>query len=321
MGRITLPMILPENLPAQAGFHTPVLLPRVMEGLDVKPGKKYIDATLGGGGYTDEILKLGGIVLGIDQDQDAIDFVRQKYQINKDIFLEHGNFRDLKEIAHSYGFNQVAGILFDLGMSSYQLEKSGRGFSYQGDEPLDMRMDKNLESTAADIINKFSKEQLYEIFTKYAEELNSRAIAQAVTGARSLKGEISTTRQLSVILNEVLEKLYRNEKVESKHRKIRQTKARIFQALRIKVNYELENLETGLTQAIELLEREGRVIVLSYHSLEDRLVKFKFKKYESQGLIKIITRKPIIPGESEIFQNPRARSAKLRIAQKLIHKL
>lgn len=305
-------------------FHTPVLLSEVLTAQRVEKGKKYIEATMGGGGYTDEILKLGGIVLGIDQDQDAIDFVRQKYQkpnskyqINKDIFIERGNFKDLKEIALSKGFKQVAGIIFDLGMSSYQLEGSGRGFSYKYDEPLDMRMDTRVRLKALDLLNNYSKEKLYEIFTKYAEELHSRAIAEAVVRARSVNGDIIRTSTLSQLIDDVLGRIYSKAGKFNKLKIIQATKARIFQALRIEVNDELENLEKGLRQAIDLLGTGGKIAILSYHSLEDRCVKLIFKKEAQLGKLKILAKDFMRAEKYEIEENPRAKSAKLRIVEKV----
>ncbi len=300
-------MILPEN------FHTPVLLPQVIEGLKIEKGNKYIDATLGGGGYTDEILKFGGIVLGIDRDQEAIQYVREKLEDrnlkldeSRNFYLVHGNFRDLGEIAHSKGFVDVAGIIFDLGMSSFQLEKSKRGFSYAGDEELDMRMDTRQDLTAADLINNLNREKLYEIFTKYAEELHSRAIVDAIVFARTVKS-ITRTSQLAGLIEDTVgkDKFYHS------------TKARIFQALRIALNEELENLDRGLEDAIGLLGKFGRVLVLSYHSLEDRIVKLKFKKAQEMARLKILTAVPIRAEYEEIALNSKAKSAKLRIAEKI----
>lgn len=293
-------------------YHTPVLLPQVIRALEVKKGKKYIDTTLGGGGYVDEILKLGGIVLGIDADESAIEYSRHKYQksnskhqINKDIFLVHGNFRDLHEIAHSQGFDEVFGIIFDLGMSTYQLEGSKKGFSYAGDEILDMRMDIRQNLTAADLLNRGDKEKLYEIFTKYAEELHSRAIVDAIVCARAIK-KITNTGELVKLIETVIKKdqFYHS------------TKARIFQALRIAVNDELNNLERGLTDAIGLLAKTGKIAVLSYHSLEDRIVKLKLKNAQDHLQLKILTHKPVRASFKETQENSKAKSAKLRIAEK-----
>ena len=296
-----------------SSFHLPVLLPEIVSYLRVKRGKKYIDATLGGGGHSFEILRLGGIVLGIDVDQDAIEYIKKKLGIgnwelgiNKRIFIEQGNFADLLDIAKKHGFNQVDGILFDLGMSSYQLDLSGRGFSYLKEELLDMRMDKNRERRAVDIVNLASEEELYEIFTKYAEELHSRDVASAIVCSRALES-IKTTRDLIKIIKTAL----RNDNLSNR------VYARIFQALRIAVNEELEVLKKGLKQGWELLSEGGRLLVISYHSLEDRLVKAFYKRNEDLGFLKIVNKKPIKASLFERNRNPRARSAKLRIAEKI----
>lgn len=311
-------------------FHTPVLLPQVIKSLNVRKGRKYIDATLGGGGYAFEILKLGGIVLGIDQDQDAIDYVREKLkdgsclpageagklEERKNLYLEHGNFRDLKKIAHSKGFGEVAGIIFDLGMSSYQIEGSGRGFSYRKNEPLDMRMDKKNKLKASDLINTYSKDELYEIFTKYSEEIHSRPIAEAIVRARSLEGKIDKTGQLTKIIEGVLERIDPAGKL-NKTKAYQGTKARIFQALRIAVNNELENLKSGLEQAFELLDLDGRLSVLTYHSLEDRIVKLTFKDKKYKSKLKDLKIGYLEPDWQEIKSNPKARSAKLRSVERI----
>jgi len=296
-----------------SSFHLPVLLPEIVSYLRVKRGKKYIDATLGGGGHSFEILRLGGIVLGIDVDQDAIEYIKKKLGIgnwelgiNKRIFIEQGNFADLLDIAKKHGFNQVDGILFDLGMSSYQLDLSGRGFSYLKEELLDMRMDKNRERRAVDIVNLASEEELYEIFTKYAEELHSRDVASAIVCSRALES-IQTTRDLIKIIKTAL----RNDNLSNR------VYARIFQALRIAVNEELEVLKKGLKQGWELLSEGGRLLVISYHSLEDRLVKAFYKRNEDLGFLKIVNKKPIKASLFERNRNQRARSAKLRIAEKI----
>lgn len=312
-------MILSDN------FHKPVLLSLVIEALKVEKGKKYIDATIGGGGYTEEILKLGGIVLGIDADKDAIEYVRKKFpakgwsasgrEVNKKLFLEQGNFANLKKIASKYGFEKTAGIIFDLGMSSYQLEKSGRGFSYERDEPLDMRMDKNIQFDAGELLNSYSEDRLYEIFSIYAEELHSRAIAKAIVRARSLNNGLTRTGELSGIIKDVLNRIYALKQNDT-FRLFQKTKARIFQAIRIVVNNEMENLEIGLNDGIDLLDISGRIIVLSYHSLEDRKVKMNFRKRQFMNKLEILNL-PLRATYDEIKINSKARSVKLRIAQKI----
>ncbi|MBI3379887.1 16S rRNA (cytosine(1402)-N(4))-methyltransferase RsmH [Candidatus Gottesmanbacteria bacterium] len=312
-------MILPSN------FHTPVLLPQVILALRIEKNKKYIDATLGGGGYADEILNLGGIVLGIDQDEDAIEYVKEKCKvhsakckINENLYLELGNFAELKSIADKFNFDKVAGIIFDLGMSSYQLEGSGRGFTYKEDEPLDMRMDKKSELTAGDIINKYSKERLHEIFTKYAEELHSRAVAEAIVRTRSLEGKILRTKDLLQLVESVLDRIYLQKNYFHKFKIYQSTKARIFQALRIEVNNEIENLQKGLLQAFNLLAIGGRIGVLSYHSLEDRTTKLIFRKMQNEGKLKSVNSNLIKAEKKEQQDNPKAKVAKLRVVERII---
>jgi len=337
-----------------SSFHSPVLLAEVLEGLSVSPGKKYIDATIGGGGHTDQILKLGGLVLGIDQDIDAINYLKRKYsrlsgihdavvahssqtasgqknrpkadqplaeninnQIGRNLFLAHGNFSNLKKIADKFRFKPVSGILFDLGMSSYQLEKSGRGFSWQRDEPLDMRMDETSGITAADILNSGSNEALYEIFSKYSEELNSGTISRAIFRARTIDGQIKRTIQLVAIIEKELRKIYPSL-LPFEFEKIRSgVLSRIFQALRIKVNDEIKDIKLGLSHAIDLLATGGRLVVISFHSIEDRIVKINFKQAGQQDKVRLITKQPIVAQQREIATNYRSRSAKLRIVEKI----
>lgn len=301
-------MILPH------ATHIPVLLPEVLAGLDVKEGKKYIDATIGGGGHSFEILRRGGKVLGIDRDEDAL---KSNLKIGEDLILVKGNFKDIDVIAKRCGWEDVAGILFDLGMSTHQLKESGRGFTFERDEPLDMRMDTSQKMSGADVINTFSREELYEIFTKCAEELHSRAIAEAIVRARTLDGAITRTSQLVRIIDSLLPDLYRGSDQNAFFKIRMQTLARIFQAIRITVNDELKNLEGGLCQGINVLGKEGRLVVLSYHSLEDRLVKLLIKEEVQKGTLQRITKKPVTAKREEIALNPKSRSAKLRIAQKL----
>ena len=304
-------------------FHLPVLLRETITGLAVARNKKYIDATLGGGGHSLEIIKSGGVLLGIDQDIEAIIYFTKLLNINnlqsllgKKIFLVQENFVHLKKIAEKNGFKQISGILFDLGVSSYQISTSSRGFSYLETQELDMRMDQRTSLTAKDIINKFKAEELYEIFTAYSEELHSRTIADAIIRARALK-KIITGSDLVEILKNIINKInpgmpdYKFEKL------LHKTSARIFQALRIRVNNELDNLKIALDEALNLLGFDGRLAVISYHSLEDRIVKIKFREWERRDKVKMINRQPILASEIEQQSNRKSRSAKLRIVAKL----
>ncbi|MEK7119809.1 MAG: 16S rRNA (cytosine(1402)-N(4))-methyltransferase RsmH [Patescibacteria group bacterium] len=274
-------------------YHIPVMVQEVIEGLQINPGKRYIDATIGGGGHGVEIVRRGGLLLGIDQDTEAIEEVKR---IFKDWKIVQGNFRDIGKLAREHGFSEVDGVLFDLGVSGHQFDSASRGFSYRfGDAPLDLRLDQKKGRTAADIIARASEEELYEIFAKYGEEERAGAIAHAVVLARRVK-PIATTGQLAAIVSES-----------------QPTLSRVFQALRIAVNDELEALREGLLGSESLLVSGGRLAVISFHSLEDRIVKEFFKR----AIWKMITKRPQRASFHEVEENIRSRSAKLRVAEKL----
>ena len=287
-------------------FHTSVLLQESISFLKVRPGEKYIDATIGGGGHAFEILKRGGKVLGIDVDEEAIAYVKGKFKIGEDLVLVKGNFRDIGEIARSHNFGTVSGIIFDLGASSYQFDQALRGFSFGKVGPLDMRMDRSLSVKAADLVNGLTKRELYELFRTLGEERYARTIADSITRARRIK-PIETTSELAQIV----------EKAAPRKEKDRIHPAtRVFQALRIVVNDERNNIRVALPGAYSLLTRQGRMVVISFHSLEDRIVKNAFKKFTEEDLGLLITKKPIIPTEAEVQDNRRARSAKLRVIER-----
>ncbi len=282
-------------------YHQSVLKDEAIDYLGVKSGKLYIDATAGGGGLTEEIINQGGKVLAIDQDFEAIEYLKTKKLEN--LTLVNDNFSHIYKIASDNGFLKVAGILFDLGVSSHQLENTNRGFSFQNEGPLDMRMDPNVNITAFDFVNNFDKRRLNEIFQSYGQEKFSLAITDAIISARQIE-PIRTTSQLSEIVSEV----YRKKGIKTKLNPATQ----VFQALRIVVNSELLNLKETLPQTLELLETGGRLVVISFHSLEDGIVKRFFKQTES---LKVLTKKPVGPSSFEIESNPRSRSAKLRAAE------
>lgn len=289
-------------------YHTSVLLQEVIDGLRVQKGKKYIDATMGAAGHTEKIIEKGGAVLSIDQDIEAIQYVQQNFQLsisNAQLRIVQGNFAHIEQIAKDNGFAQVAGILFDLGVSSHQLDSADRGFSFLQEAPLDMRMSDALSVRAADLVNGLNKGELLELFTKYGEEPFAKRIAQQIIAVRSVQ-PIETTTELASLVARVYPK--GNHKVHPA--------TKVFQALRIAVNDELRSLEIGLAQALSLLEQNGRVAVISFHSLEDRIVKHTFVNWEEKGLGKIITPKPIEPTETEVTENRRSRSSKLRIFEK-----
>jgi len=291
-----------------AEFHKPVLLKEAIEYLQVKPGEWYIDATVGGGGHGVEILKLGGKLLGIDCDPEAIKAAEKRFTTacpNASWQLAQENFAHLKKIAGKFGISRIGGIVFDLGVSSYQLEMPKRGFSFNLKGPLDMRMDPRLKITAGDLVNGLNKGELAELFFKLGNERYSRKLADAICKERRIK-PIRTSEELVKIICQVV----------GKSGKIHPA-TRSFLALRMAVNDELNNLKIGLTQAIDLIKTGGRMVVISFHSGEDRIVKLFFKKEAIENKLMIITKKPIQPGETEITSNPRSRSAKLRVAQKL----
>lgn len=288
-------------------YHKPVLINETIEYLNIQKGKKYIDATLGGGGHTVEILKKGGSVLGIDQDQDALRFVQANYESSINDYslkLVKGNFKEIKELAYKEGFTAVNGVLFDLGVSSYQFDKAERGFSFKKEGPLDMRMDQAQTISARDIIAVLSKKELEELFIRLGEEYKARRIAERIVEARK-NFPITTTKQLADIVAGREGGFYRIHPA-----------TKVFQALRIAVNDELNAVSIALPQAIDLLTDQGRLIVISFHSLEDRIVKHTFLDWQKKGKGKVITKKPIEASLEEQQKNKRSRSAKLRVFQK-----
>lgn len=299
-------------------YHTSVFLDEILDLLQVKKGKKYIDATLGGGGHTFEILKRGGLVLGLDTDQEAIDYVNREWQkiseeldLNpENLTLAKGNFRDLGEIAHLNKFTNPAGIIYDLGVSSHQVDTGERGFSFLKEGPLDMRMDKDNPVKASDLVNVLTKGELYDIFFRLGQERRARSISDSIIRARRIK-PIQTTEDLARIVQEA----YRIRGPITTFTKANINK-RVFQALRIAVNSELENLDQTLPQALETMEKGGRIAVITFHSLEDRIVKLKFKDFQEKNLGTIITKKPLMPTQKEMEENRRSKSAKLRVFEK-----
>lgn len=291
-------------------YHEPVLVFEVLDALRVTPGKKYIDGTVGGGGHSWEIVKRGGILLGIDTDREAVEETKEVFRIkNKELRIEEnwtiiqGNFRDIEVIAKEHGFGAVDGILFDLGVSSHQLDTPSRGFSYRfGDSALDLRMRQEEGVTAAQLVRGASEEELYEIFTTFGEEERAGAIAHAIVRSRSVNPVRSTADMVSVVESAGIPK-----------QEVSGVLSRIFQALRIVINDELKAVEEGIHGAKRLLAPGGRLAVISFHSLEDRIVK---RKMREAGWM-VTPRKPILASEEEISRNRRSRSAKLRIAAKI----
>jgi 16S rRNA (cytosine1402-N4)-methyltransferase len=311
------------NLEMPVTIHEPVLVKETIEALAVRPGGRYIDCTLGGGGHAAAILdnsSPGGQLLGIDSDPEAIHTARTRLEAYSDsTLLINENFANLQATCLKHDFFPVHGILFDLGLSSLQLNDSMRGFSFQLDGPLDMRFSPEQETTAADIVNNYSEMELARLIRTYGEETRSRQIARYIIKERP----INTTLKLAQII----------EKAVGGRRERIHPATRTFQALRIAVNRELESLEAALKQAINLLGFEGRLVVISYHSLEDRIVK-RFIRQEARGCIcppgtpvcicghqpslRLIGKRIITPSPAEVRLNPRSRSAKLRVAERII---
>lgn len=306
--------------------HTTVLLKETVDGLNIKPDGIYVDCTLGGAGHSEYLLSQlsdQGRLFSFDQDETAIENAKVRLsQYGKRVTLIQSNFKYLKEELHALGIEKVDGVLYDLGVSSPQLDTPERGFSYQHDAPLDMRMDQSASISAFDVVNKWAYEDLVRIFFQYGEEKFSKQIARKIEAAREKKS-IETTYELVELIKEGIPAPAR--------RKGGHPAKRVFQAIRIAVNDELSVFEDSLEQAISILNPQGRISVITFHSLEDRICKKVFKEASSlpdlpHGLpvvpdeykptLKLITRKPILPSEDELEGNNRARSAKLRIAEK-----
>ncbi len=302
--------------------HTPVMTPEVLQALNVQPGGRYIDATLGEGGHSKSILSAadpGGQVLGLDADPEAVAVATERLAGAGGTFLAlNVNFRDIRATALRYEFVPVHGVLFDLGVSSLQLDRETRGFSFRRADPLDMRFSFDQQLTAADIVNEYAESELADLIFHLGEDRAARRIARAIVRNRP----ISTSLELAELI----------EKVSPRRGRRTNPATRTFQAIRIAVNDELSALETALEQAVSLLGQDGRLAVISYHSLEDRIVKNFIRKQASDCIcppgtpvcrcdhlatVKTITRRPIVPTDAEIDSNRRARSARLRVAERI----
>lgn len=307
--------------------HKSVLLDETIEGLGIKPNGIYVDGTLGGGGHAYEVCsKLGenGRFIGIDQDDAAIKAAGERLKEFKDkVTIVRDNYSNMKQVLHNLSIDKVDGIVLDLGVSSYQLDTADRGFSYMSDAPLDMRMDQRQELTAKDIVNQYSEMQLYYIIKDFGEDKFAKNIAKHIVRARALK-EIETTGELSEIIKAAIPM---KQRLTGGH-----PAKKTFQAIRIELNKELEVLKNSLDDMIEILNNEGRICVITFHSLEDRIVKNIFRKNENpctcpsdfpvcicgkQSKGKVITRKPILPSELEIEENKRSKSSKLRVFERI----
>jgi len=304
-------------------FHTPVLLKESIKYLVTDTSGVYFDGTLGFGGHSEAILNRlnnKGILIATDVDKDSFTFSKNKFKDNPCIRLYNFNFSLIDTISKIEAVSYFDGIFADLGVSSFQLDNPSSGFTYRTEAKLDLRMDKNKVISAADIVNSFSEEEIANIIFKYGEEKNSRNIARSIINKRKIK-KIGTTTELREAIEEVTSEKY-----------LSKTLSRVFQALRIYVNDELETLKSFLTKAVNLLKVNGRIVIISYHSLEDRIVKDHFKyetlecicpkdypvcKCDKERRMKILTKKPVTPSSAEVNLNLRARSAKLRAAERL----
>ena len=293
-------------------YHTPVLLKEVVTQLQPRSGSLFVDCTVGGGSHARELLRASGPdgqLIGLDWDEEAMAAARQTLsEFGARVQLVRANFVELERVLMSLGITAVDGVLFDLGVSARQFDEPARGFSFLREGPLDMRMSRQLGATARDVLRTASVEELARIFRVYGEERRARAIAREIDRAR-VRQPIETTTQLARLVERVL-----GPKRSATH-----PATRVFQALRIYVNNELENLRRGLEVATRSLKSGGRVAVISFHSLEDRIVKWFFieQSRSETPTLRIVTRKPITPTDEEIAENPRARSAKLRVAEKV----
>lgn len=306
--------------------HISVLLNECLEALNIKGNGTYVDCTLGGAGHSSHILKRlssEGTLIGIDQDNDALKAAKEKLKDYSNVKFVHNNFYNIDSILTSLNIPKVDGILMDLGVSSYQLDEGERGFSYMKDAPLDMRMDRDREFSAYEVVNTYSEEDLYRIIRDYGEEKFAKRIAKFITDRRADK-PIETTLELVDIIKAAIPAKARREGPHPAKR--------TFQAIRIEVNGELAILNKAIEDGVEHLNKGGRMAIITFHSLEDRIVKLKYRELANPctcpkefpvcicgktPLVKLISRKAIEPSKEEVEENPRSRSAKLRVIEKL----
>ncbi len=306
--------------------HVSVLLHETVDGLNVRPDGIYVDATLGGGGHAYEVcsrLNDKGRFIGIDQDADAIKAAGERLAgFGEKVTIIRSNYRDMKPQLQSIGVDRVDGIVIDLGVSSYQLDTAERGFSYRVDAPLDMRMDQRQKMTAKDIVNDYSEAELYRVIRDYGEDRFAKNIAKHIVAERG-KGPIETTEQLNEIIRHAIPMKIRKAAGHPSKR--------TFQAIRIELNHELDVLKDSLDDMIDMLNPGGRICIITFHSLEDKIVKSSFRKNENPCICpshfpvcvcgrtskgKVVTRKPILPSKEEMESNSRSKSAKLRIFER-----
>ncbi len=288
-------------------YHPPVLLKESVEYLKAEEGGLFVDATLGGGGHAEAILKANpeNRVIGIDRDEEAIErAIKRLKPYGNRVSIYHGNFSQIDQVLREEGVSKVKGVLFDLGVSHFHL-RGERGFTVWKEQPLDMRMDKRQKLTAREVVNELSERELARVIFEFGEERFAKKIAREIVKRRKLK-PIETTKELAEIVERVIpKKLWAGKK--------RHPAVKTFQAIRIFVNRELEEIETAIPKASRFVEEKGRMVVITFHSLEDRLVKRLLKNLEG---FKVLTKKPVEPKEEEVRENPAARSAKLRAAER-----
>lgn len=306
--------------------HVSVLLNECMDGLNIKENGIYVDCPLGGAGHSSEILKSlsdSGLLIGIDQDNDALRAAKERLKEFSNVKYVHSNFYNIDNILNELGIDKVDGILMDLGVSSYQLDQGERGFSYMQDAPLDMRMNRDNDFSAYDIVNNYTEEELFKIIKDYGEERFAKRIANFIVNRR-VESPIKTTLELVEIIKSAIPAKARREGPHPAKR--------TFQAIRIEVNSELKILDKTIEDGINRLNKGGRMAIITFHSLEDRIVKLKFRQLQDpctcpkefpvcvcgkKPIVKLISRKGIAPTKEEIDENPRSRSAKLRVIEKL----
>ena len=307
--------------------HKAVLLKKSIDYLRPMENGIYVDATVGLGSHSMHLLEMSNYkskIIALDLDEDACAITKERFsRFKNQIHLVNKNFSEIDRVVRDFGVRKVDGIIADLGMSSCQLEHSNRGFSFLNNEPLDMRMDPKLQFTAFDLLNEMTKEEIDNLLTEYGEESFSKRISESIVKARKVK-PLQTSKELAAIVSNSIPKKFHPKKIHPA--------TKTFQALRIAVNNELENLKIFIEKAVRLLKSGGRLIIISFHSLEDRIVKNYFKKLNSscicppdlpvcncdkESILKILTKSPIRPREDEILENPRCRSAKMRVGERI----
>lgn len=292
--------------------HLPVLLREVIEHLDPSPGDVILDGTCGGGGHSQEILEKiipDGKLIAVDADPEAIKRVKNKFEgFGGSVKFINRNFRHIESILEEAGVKKLNGAVFDLGFSSFQIDSGHKGFSFLREGPLDMRFDQTQGITAKEVVNTFTREELAEVIRNFGEERHAKLVANAICSERR-RSPLRTTSDLVDIASRALGRKYYRQRLHPA--------ARTFQALRIFVNDELGALEEAIERTVKMLTPGARICVISFHSLEDRIVKHMFRDYAREGKVESITKKPICPGKDEVKANPRARSSKLRVAEKI----